>query len=144
MGEYESLVRSSCGGDVCEHGASLDQVSLFQNISVKSFFKIVQTIIIMRMKNTPADYTSMLIRISNSEVGVITCVFRRHKLQTGYHISSFKHHDAYEIPEVSGAAYIGRKRLLEGGVYICVNVLLLIRKVLEKRIKKHLIFRSFC
>ena len=84
MGEYERLVQSSFGGDVCEHGASLDQVSLFQNISVKSFFKIVQTIIIMWMKNTPADYASMTIRISNSEVGVITLVFRRHKLQTGY------------------------------------------------------------
>ena len=86
MSEYECLVQSSCGGDVCEHGASLDQVSLFQNISVKSFFKIVQTIIIMRMKNTPADYASMTIRISNSEVGIITLVFRRYNCKLVIHI----------------------------------------------------------
>ena len=43
-----------------------------------------------------------------------------------YRIFSFKRRGVYKIPEVSGAAYIGRRRLLEGGVYICINVSLLI------------------
>ena len=38
----------------------------------------------------------------------------------------FKRRGVYRIPEVLGAAYIGGRRLLEGGVYICVNVSLII------------------
>ena len=38
----------------------------------------------------------------------------------------------YKIQRVVSAAFIGWKRLLEGGVYIFVNVSLHIRKVLEK------------
>ena len=43
-----------------------------------------------------------------------------------YRISSIKRRGFYKIPEVLGAAYIGWRRLLEGGVYICANVSLFI------------------
>ena len=49
-----------------------------------------------------------------------------------YCISSFKRRGVYKISKVLGAAFIGERRLLEGGVYIFVNVSLRIRKVLEK------------
>ena len=52
-----------------------------------------------------------------------------------YRISCFKRRGIYKIPKALGAAFIGGKRLLEGGVYIFVNVSLHIRKVIKRRIK---------
>ena len=49
-----------------------------------------------------------------------------------HRISSFKRGGAYKIPKVLRAAFIGERRLLEGGVYIFANVSLQNRKVLGK------------
>ena len=57
-----------------------------------------------------------------------------------YRILSFKRRGIYKIPKALGAAFIGGKRLLEGGVYIFVNISLHIRKVIKRRIKNRSYF----
>ena len=52
-----------------------------------------------------------------------------------YRISSFKRRDVYKIPRVLGTAFIAGRRLLEGDIYIFINVSLHIRKDTGKRIK---------